>query len=151
MRLIPLLLLLALPAASHPPAFEEMAAAERAFAQRAQEVSVQQAFIEFFADDAVSFQSGTPASAQAEMRKRPVQPRDPNVLFRWEPRYGDVAASGELGWLTGPVRSGRRDAADEKVRHGNYASIWKRQRDGRFKVIIDLGSDPPGRSRSHRA
>ena len=144
MRLITLLLTLTFATPPHPPAFEEMAEAERAFARRAQEVSVHQAFMESFADDAVAFDSGRPASAQAEMRKRPVRPRDPDQLFWWEPRYGDIAASGELGWLTGPARFGRKDADPATMRHGNYASIWKRQSDGRFKVIIDIGSDPPG-------
>jgi ketosteroid isomerase-like protein len=143
MRFITIVLALTSAALAHPPAFEEMAEAERAFARRAQEVSVHQAFMEYFADDAVGFDSGQPASAQADMRKRPVQPRDPNLLFSWEPRYGDIAASGELGWLTGPARFGRKDDP-AKVRHGNYASIWKRQADGRFKVVIDIGSDPPG-------
>jgi ketosteroid isomerase-like protein len=123
-------------------ALEEMANAERAFVQRAQEVSVGQAFIEWFAPDAVSFQSGTPASAQLEMRKRPQAPRDPNILFWWEPRYGDISSSGDLGYLTGPVRTGRKDT--NEVRHGNYASIWKRQPDGTFKVIVDIGIEPPG-------
>jgi ketosteroid isomerase-like protein len=127
-----------------PPAFTEMADAERAFVKRAQEVSISQAFIEFFADDAVGFQSGQPASAQLELRKQPSAARDPNQIFWWEPRYGDIAASGELGWLTGPVRMGRKDKDAGKVRHGNYTSIWKRQADGRFKVIIDIGTDPPG-------
>jgi ketosteroid isomerase-like protein len=144
MRRITATLAVVLMSPAHPPAFEEMADAERAFAQRAQEVSVQQAFIEHFADDAVGFQSGKPASAQEELRSRPVRPRDPNQLFWWEPRYGDISASGDLGWLTGPVRMGRKDDPAGKIRHGNYASIWKRQPDGRFKVIIDLGAEPPG-------
>ncbi len=139
-----LLALLLQSAASNHTSFEEMAEAERAFARRAQEVSVAQAFTEFFAPDAVGFQSGRPASAQAELRARPFQPRDPNQIFWWEPRYGDVAASGDLGYLTGPVRMGRKDRDEGKVRHGNYASIWKRQPDGRFKVIIDIGIEPPG-------
>lgn len=136
--------------APNQQAFEEMAEAERAFARRAQEVIVPQAFIEFFAPDAVGFQSGRPASAQDELRRSPplqaarIQPRDPNQIFWWEPRYGDVAASGDLGYLTGPVRMGRKDRDEGKVRHGNYASIWKRQPDGRFKVIIDIGIEPPG-------
>lgn len=128
--------------AAIPVAFEEMAETERAFVWRAQEVSVNQAFIEYFAADAVAFQSGRPESAQAAMRTRPSQPRDPNLLFWWEPRYGDIAASGDLGYLTGPVRTGRKEPPE--VRHGSYASIWKRQADGRFKVVIDIGIDPPG-------
>jgi ketosteroid isomerase-like protein len=125
-------------------AFEEMADAERAFVLRAQEVSVAEAFSEFFAPDAVSFQSGRPASAQDELRSRPFGPRDPNQIFWWEPRYGDIAASGDLGYLTGPVRTGRKDRDGGKIGHGNYASIWKRQPDGRFKVVIDIGIQPPG-------
>jgi ketosteroid isomerase-like protein len=136
------LLIVAAQAESIPPALAEMAEAERAFVRRAQEVSVSQAFIEWFAPDAVDFQSGTPASAQIELRKRPQSARDPKVIFWWEPRYGDIAASGELGYLTGPVRMGHTDKSD--VRHGNYASIWKRQADGTFKVVIDIGVDPPG-------
>jgi len=127
-----------------PPALEEMAEAERAFARRAQEVSVPQAFSEWFADDAVSFQSVMPSSAQVELRRQRWTKRDPDQLFWWEPRYGDVAASGDLGYLTGPVRMGHRTRDAAKVRHGNYASIWKRQADGRFKVVIDIGLDPPG-------
>jgi len=137
------LVVLALTVPPDPAPFEEMANAERAFAQRAQEVSVHQAFMEFFADDVVGFQSGKPASWQADMRKRPVQRRDPNQLFWWEPRYGDIAASGELGWLTGPAKFGKKDDPSN-IKHGNYASIWKRQPDGHFKVIIDIGTDPPG-------
>ena len=143
MRLFAVALAFALTTPSHPPAFEEMAEAERAFVRRAQEVSVLQAFMEFFADDVVGFHTGVPASWQAEMRKKQVQPRDPNLLFWWEPRYGDIAASGELGWLTGPAKFGKKDDPSS-IKHGNYASIWKRQPDGHFKVIIDIGIDPPG-------
>ena len=63
MRPITLALTLAFATQPHPPAFEEMAEAERAFARRAQEVSVHQAFMEYFADDAVGFDTGRPASA----------------------------------------------------------------------------------------
>ena len=61
----------------------------------------------------------------------------------WEPRYGDVSASGELGYLTGPVRNIRASRDGGKPRHSNYASIWKRQRDGSFMVVMDVGINTP--------
>jgi len=125
-----------------PPMLAELAEAERAFVRRAQDVVAAQAFSEFFADDAVSIRETGPLSAQDDLRERPRPARNPNVLFWWEPRYGDVAASGELGWLTGPVRSAR-DRDRGPIRHGNYASIWKRQADGRFKIVMDIGIDTP--------
>jgi ketosteroid isomerase-like protein len=125
-----------------PAALAEMADAERAFVQRAQEVGAKQAFLDYFADSAVGFDAGRPAPAKDGIRKQPDPPKDVKILFWWEPRYGDIAASGELGWLTGPVRSARGDRNNGAVRHGKYASIWKRQPDGTFKVVIDVGIDP---------
>jgi ketosteroid isomerase-like protein len=125
-----------------PAALKEMADTERAFVQRAQEVGARQAFLDYFADTAVGFETGQPAPAKDGIRRQPEPPKDVKILFWWEPRYGDIAASGDLGWLTGPVRSGRADRNGGAVRHGNYASIWKRQPDGTFKVVIDVGIDP---------
>jgi ketosteroid isomerase-like protein len=125
-----------------PRALVELADTERAFVQRAQEVGAKQAFLDYFADTAVGFDTGRPAPAKDAIRMHPDPPKDIKALFWWEPRYGDIAASGELGWLTGPVRSARADRNNGAVRHGNYASIWKRQRDGTFKVVIDVGIDP---------
>ena len=61
----------------------------------------------------------------------------------WEPRYGDVAASGELGYLTGPVRNVRASRDGGKPRLSNYTSVWKRQKDGSFKVVMDVGINTP--------
>ncbi len=125
-----------------PAALVEMVDAERAFARRAQEVGAKQAFLDYFADSAVGFETGKPAPAKDGIRAQPDPPKDVEILFWWEPRYGDIAASGDLGFLTGPVRSARPDRNNGAVRHGNYASIWKRQPGGTFKVIIDIGIDP---------
>jgi ketosteroid isomerase-like protein len=57
---------------------------------------------------------------------------------RREPRLGDVAASGELGYLVGP----RRRAGEA---HAVYLSVWKRQRDGRFAEILDATTSTPAR------
>lgn len=122
-----------------PPALEAMADAERAFSQRASEVGVRDAFIEFFADESVSFQPD-PGPARDRLRKQPPPPPG-RPAFAWEPRTGDVAASGDLGWLTGPVRSPQ---ADGSIRHGCYFSVWKKQADGSFRVLLDIGVQPPG-------
>ena len=54
-----------------------------------------------------------------------------------------MSASGELGYLTGPVRNIRASREGGRPRHSNYASIWKRQRDGSFKVVMDVGIPTP--------
>lgn len=121
-----------------PPALQKMAETERAFARRAQEVTVREAFIEFFADESIGFEPDPkPARESLRANNRP-QPEGFQLL--WEPRFGDIARSGDLGYLTGPsetILPGR------PVRHGNYFSVWKRQPDGEYRVILDVGGATP--------
>jgi ketosteroid isomerase-like protein len=59
----------------------------------------------------------------------------------WAPVYGDIAAAGDLGWNTGPLLFAARGG--EQGRHGMFFSVWKRQPDGSFRVVLDIGSDTP--------
>jgi ketosteroid isomerase-like protein len=121
-----------------PPSLAAMAATERAFSARASEVGWRDAFIEFFADESVSFQPDS-GPARERLRKQPA-PKPGTPAFTWEPRFGDVAASGDLGYLTGPVKFPQ---ANGGVGHGCYFSVWKKQADGTFRVILDVGARPP--------
>jgi hypothetical protein len=118
-------------------ALSEMVETERAFAQRSQEVGPKRSFLEFFVDDMRGFEG---EDVKERIRRQPDPPA--GLEFWWEPRYGDIA-SGELGWLTGPIRRTMPGINDGKPKYGNYSSVWKRQADGRFKVALDVGIDVP--------
>jgi ketosteroid isomerase-like protein len=146
---VAILLVAAWTAAAHaqrgaelPQALTQMVEAERAFAARALVVGWKAAFLEYFADGAVGFDSGSVGLARDQVGANPDPPKDHRLI--WEPRYGDVAASGELGYLTGPVRSILPSRDNGRPRHSTYASIWKRERNGSFKVVIDVGVNTPG-------
>ena len=119
-----------------------MIEAERAFAARALVIGWKHAFLEYFAPDALGFDRGQVGLARDQISKGPDPPADLQLI--WEPRFGDVAGSGDLGYLTGPVRNVRASRDGGRPRHSNYTSIWKRQRDGSFKVVMDVGIDTPG-------
>lgn len=125
-----------------PQALTQMVEAERAFAARALVVGWKQAFLDYFAPDAVGFDQGQVGLARDQIAKNPDPPSDLQLI--WEPRFGDVAGSGDLGFLTGPVRNVRASRDGGKPRYSNYASVWKRQRDGSFKVVMDVGINTPG-------
>ena len=114
---------------------------ERAFAQAATEKGIRDSFLEYFADDAIAF-NPAPISAKDRLRSRPARPFSDYEL-RWEPRTGDIAASGELGWLTGPSTFIDHTSPGAQPQHGNYLSVWRRQADGAWRVFIDIGSEPP--------
>jgi ketosteroid isomerase-like protein len=117
-----------------PEALHKMAETERAFARRARETTVRQAFIEFFADESIAFEPD-PVPARESLRKRST-PQAPGFELHWEPRLGDIAASSDLGYLTGPaeyINPGKPNT------YTCYFSVWKRQPDGEFRVILDVG------------
>ena len=119
----------------------QMIETEHAFAARALVIGWKDSFLEFFAPNAVGFAEGRPGPAREQIAKNPDPPKDLQLI--WEPRYGDISASGELGYLTGPVRNIRASRDGGKPRYSNYTSIWKRQRDGSFKVVMDVGINTP--------
>jgi ketosteroid isomerase-like protein len=130
------------PGGEMPFALGQMVATERAFAARALVVGWKASFLEYFANDAVGFESGQVGLAKDQIRANPDPPKDHQLI--WEPRYGDAAASGELGYLTGPSRSILPSRDKGRPRHSVYSSVWKRQRDGTFKVVLDVGVQTPG-------
>ena len=118
-----------------------MADTEREFAKTATVKGWRDAFLEFFADDAITFAPEV-VPAKDGLRKQPSTPFSELELV-WEPRLGDVAASGDLGWLTGPSTSINHTVKDSKPRYGCYLSIWRKQSDGRWRVFIDVGAGAP--------
>jgi len=125
-----------------PQSLTQMIDAEKAFAARALVVGWKQAFLEYFAFDAVGFDQGQAGLAREQLTKAPDPP--PDLQLIWEPRFGDIAGSGDLGYLTGPVRNVRASRDGGKPRYSNYMTVWKRQRDGSFKVVMDAGINTPG-------
>ena len=153
-----LALLVALPAAA--PAFPlvqkvtaapegdalAMVTAERAFCKKAADSSIRDAFYEYMANQAVIFRPG-PVNAKEFYLGRP---SNPGPVLNWWPTYAEIAGSGELGWTTGPweYRSEKDKPAEA---FGHFATVWQRQLDGKWKVLIDEGhscAQPPAESLS---
>lgn len=124
-----------------PSSLDAMVNAERAFARSATQKGIRDSFLEFFADDAIAF-TPRPVSATERLRSRPSRPFS-ELELTWEPRTGDIAASGELGWLTGPSTFIDHTTAGSAPQPGNYLSVWRRRANGPWRVFIDVGSQPP--------
>jgi len=120
------------------PELAALAGAERAFARTATQKGIRDSFLEFFADDAIALVPDA-VPAKERLRSRPAVPFSENELI-WEPRTGDIAASGELGWLTGPSTFTNRKA-NGPPSYGNYLSVWRKGADGVWRVFIDIGSN----------
>lgn len=134
--LVPTLALAA--AGSLPPAQQQLFDTERAFVRAAAEKGFRDSFYEYFADDGIAF-NPHPFRVRVSLAGQPSTP--PPMGADWAPVWGDIAAAGDLGWNTGPLLYPGRDGKPD--RHGLFFSVWKRQHDGSFKVVLDIGSDTP--------
>jgi len=125
-------------AAALPPAQQELFDTERAFVRLAAEKGFRDSFYTYFADDGIAF-NPHPFRVRIALANQP--PTPPPMGADWAPVYGDVSAAGDLGWNTGPLLYAGRNGQPD--RHGMFFSVWKRQPDGTFRVVLDIGTDTP--------
>jgi ketosteroid isomerase-like protein len=121
-----------------PPAQQELFDTERAFVRLAAEKGFRDSFYAYFADDGIAF-NPHPFRVRIALAGQPPSPGPMGAT--WAPVYGDISQAGDLGWDTGPLIFEGRNGAPP--RHGMFFSVWKRQADGAFRVVLDVGSDTP--------
>jgi ketosteroid isomerase-like protein len=124
-----------------PDALQQMVETERAFAARALVIGWKDAFLEYVSDTALGFDQGMVGLAKVQIQKNPDPPKDLRLVR--EPRLGDVAGSGEIGYLTGPAQTVLPSRNNGRPRHSTYTSVWKRERNGRFRVVMDAAVPTP--------
>jgi ketosteroid isomerase-like protein len=119
---------------------EEILAADRAFSALSEKEGPKAACLEYFVSDA-KLLSVLPQGAdgvKAEFMQLP-----PTAKLTWYPSYADVSRSGDLGYTWGRYTLTIPMARRPLIQMGTYATIWKRQGAGRWKVVLD-GGHPDG-------
>jgi ketosteroid isomerase-like protein len=100
------------------------------------------AFVSYFAEDGVELENGGGINTKADMLKE--GPWPPDMSLAWTPVKAEMAASGELGYTYGNYVLKNKDKDGKLVtQYGKYASIWKKQKDGSWKVALDMGNSSP--------
>ncbi len=114
---------------------------EREFMQAAADHG-SQGYLSYYAEDAVEVPNGhTFLKGKVEIAKTMGFLDDPNNHLLWTPVGGSISASGDLGYTYGTFEFRSRDK-DGKLAssHGKYTTIWKKQNDGKWKVVLDMGN-----------
>lgn len=62
-----------------------------------------------------------------------------DFLLQWRPWFAELAASGDFGWSLGPWRSTTLEEGLRPDGHGFYATVWMKNADGDWKVLVDHG------------
>lgn len=138
-----ILLILVVTVVAHgQSAFHDMVKTEQAFSKMAQDKTIRDAFMTFIADDGLLFRPGA-VNGKKWMIEHPAPPSDKKPVLAWQPSYAGMAASGDMGFTTGPWEA-KDDGNDEKFSgYGHFVTVWKKQADGSWRFVVDLGISHP--------
>jgi uncharacterized protein (TIGR02246 family) len=101
-----------------------------------------------YADDAVLIVPGAPAVSGKDAIAKSLAGMltDPALSFKFQAARTDVAKSGDLAYTQGSYTLTLTDPQNKQsvVDHGNYVTTYRKQPDGSWKAVADIGvSDVP--------
>lgn len=113
----------------------QLAQSEREFSKTALLKGIKSAFLTFLDDQSVLFR---PYSVNGKEHIL-AGPETPGFLT-WFPTVVEVSASGDFGYTTGPWEYRKEKLTDEPLSYGHFVSVWKKNSEGKWKVILDVGN-----------
>lgn len=117
------------------PNLQAMVDAEKAFIKMARTQNRRDAFLYYLSDSAVTQGPNGPIKGKARIQAQPIA----DDLLDWEVGYSDIAASGDFGFNTGPWYYRQKKTDEKPVAFGEFNSVWKKQSDGNWKNVLDIG------------
>jgi ketosteroid isomerase-like protein len=119
-----------------------MVATERAFSRMSEEKGTREAFVAFIAEDGILFRPRA-VLGKKWINEHPPAANTTRPLLVWEPIFAGISRAGDLGYSTGPWRR-KNDIKDAKFSaFGNFMTVWKKQPDGQWRFVVDLGISNP--------
>jgi ketosteroid isomerase-like protein len=102
-------------------------------------------YMSYYADDSVELPNGGPIiQGKFNIAKGMGFLDQKDNHLTWNPVGADISASGDLGYTYGTFEfSSKNKDGKITVERGKYTSIWKKQSDGSWKVVLDMGNTSP--------
>ncbi len=104
-----------------------------------------QGYMSYYADNAVELpNAGRVIQGKINIAKGMAFLDDKNNRLIWSPVAADISDSGDLGYTYGTYEfHSKNKEGKPSVEYGKYTSIWKKQGDGSWKVVLDIGNAGP--------
>ena len=136
------------PVARTSKAAESLLNADRALAAESHAIGFKAAYAKAMAPDARKLDGGQQPAIGRDSILALIARYPADLSIEWTPEEAVVAESGELGFTWGRyVASVHGSDGKLVVEYGKYLDVWKRQSDGAWRWIADIGNGnppPPG-------
>jgi ketosteroid isomerase-like protein len=99
--------------------------------------------VSYWADDAILISPGEPPlqgkNALIEMVE--ATSKDSTFSISWEPVTAEISESGDMGYLIEDSQMTMADSTGKSVtKHYKSVTIWRKQKDGSWKNVVDIMS-----------
>jgi ketosteroid isomerase-like protein len=102
------------------------------------------AFASWFAPDAVTLQNGKAPVVGHDALALTATWSPENYQLTWTPEGARMSPSGDMGFTWGHYQGVAKDQQGNPSKtDGRYMTIWKKQPDGSWKVILDASNEGP--------
>ncbi len=113
----------------------ELIATDKAFSEMSSVSGMKKAYIEYIDSNGVLLRPENMPIIGANAIDYLIQQDDTGYQLTWEPRHVEVANSGDMGFTYGIYAM--RPKEKDTVIYGTYTSIWRKQKDGKWKLALD--------------
>lgn len=115
---------------------------DKAFSDLSEQKGMKAAFLEYIDSNGVLLRDDMQPLLGADAVDYLIQQNDSNYTMRWETHGAAVAQSADLGYTYG-IYVLKPSTQDTSI-YGTYVSIWKKQKDGKWKFVLDSGNEGLG-------
>ncbi len=118
---------------------EELIKTDKEFSEKSIKEGISAAFIAYSDNDVILMRDGQfPIMGKKDLEEYYSKMKSSNAKLEWSPVKAEVSESGELGYTFGNWIYMAKDTV-----YGNYITIWKKQKDGSWKFVLDGGNTTP--------
>jgi ketosteroid isomerase-like protein len=101
-------------------------------------------FAAWFADDGIALGNGAAALVGKVAVEKSATWSAAAYQLTWTPTDALMGPSGDMGYTWGHYEGHGKDANGNPVTtSGRYMTVWRREKDGSWKVVLDAGSNEP--------
>jgi ketosteroid isomerase-like protein len=119
--------------------------ADRALSAQSHSIGFVAAYSKAMAPDARKLDDGAPPAIGRDAILALMTRYPADLSLDWIPEEAVVSASGDLGFTWGHFTATSHDGTGKLVTaHGKYLDVWRRQNDGSWRWIADIGTGGDG-------
>jgi ketosteroid isomerase-like protein len=121
---------------------QELITADTEFSNLSAEKGMHEAFLAYMDENVVMLKPYQyPIVGKEKQREIYAQNPDTGFTLTWKPSFADISQSGELGYTYGIWEITTKDSTGKEVKgNGTYATVWKKDSEGKWKFVLDTGN-----------